>query len=142
MMNCALRLPVPASTCHPAPVVIAHRCEGQRKVLVADDSRDAAESLAMLLTLEGFDARWVCDGAAASHCFSEFQPDAVILDLDMPVINGYDAARRIRNSTSRAVLLIALSGWTRDADRARSFAAGFDHYVAKPAEYEMLRELL
>ena len=126
-----------ASAVRAKPVWTTHR-----KVLVADDSRDSAESLAILLTLEGHEVRWVCDGAESWRCFNEFQPSAAILDLSMPLMSGHELARRIRRYELRPTLLIALSGWTREADRARSLAAGFDHHVAKPAEYDVLQRLL
>jgi CheY-like chemotaxis protein len=114
-----------------------------RRILVADDNRDAAESCALLLSLDGHEVVFACDGATAWDRFQQFDPDTAILDIAMPTMSGHELARCIRrNRERRAVLLIALSGWVRDSDRLRCFEAGFDHYLAKPVDYEELNRLL
>ncbi|HEY9380589.1 MAG TPA: ATP-binding protein [Burkholderiales bacterium] len=112
-----------------------------RRILVADDNRDAAESLATLLGLDGDDVRVAHNGAEAVELEERFMPDVVVLDIGMPVLNGYDAARRIRARGSKA-LLIALTGWGQENDKRSSREAGFDFHLVKPAEPETLRALL
>lgn len=120
-----------------------HRLGSQRRrrILVADDNRDAAESLATLFGLDGDEVRVAHDGAEAVELEARFAPDVVVLDIGMPILNGYDAARRIRARGSKA-LLIALTGWGQDNDKRSSREAGFDFHLVKPAEPETLRALL
>jgi signal transduction histidine kinase/ActR/RegA family two-component response regulator len=120
----------------PAPAS-AHR------VLVVDDSRDAAESLAMLLSYLGANVRVAHDGPAALSALEQHRPDAVLLDIGMPEMDGYEVARRIRRHRDfSTVPVIALSGWGQEEDRRRSRAAGFDYHLVKPADLEVLRSLL
>jgi CheY-like chemotaxis protein len=115
----------------------------RKRILLADDNRDAAESLAIILRLEGHEVELAHDGAAALQLFAERQPDVALLDIGMPKTNGYEVARQIRAaSNGREVLLIAITGWAQDSDRARSRAAGFDHHLTKPVEPDTLIELL
>jgi CheY-like chemotaxis protein len=110
---------------------------------VADDNEDAALSLGMLLRLMGHETRVVHDGLQAVEVAESFRPDVVILDLDMPRLDGYEAARRIRQqSWAKDVLLVALTGWGHEADRARSAEAGFHRHCVKPVEADTLRELV
>ncbi|HVY80260.1 MAG TPA: response regulator [Steroidobacteraceae bacterium] len=129
----------------PAHDTRAH-CGSRRKpkrILVADDNRDAAESCALLLSMDGHEVVSACDGASAWDCFQRFEPDVAILDIAMPSMSGHELARCIRRSREhRRVLLIAISGWVRASDRDRCFEAGFDHYLAKPVDYEELNRLL
>jgi DNA-binding response OmpR family regulator len=112
-------------------------------VLVVDDNRDAAESLALLLRLRGHDVRQVYDGADAVSEASSFRPDAVLLDIGLPNLNGYEVAQRIREEPwSRGALLIAVTGWGQDADKRRSREAGIDHHLTKPVDLARLDELL
>lgn len=114
-----------------------------RRVLIADDNEDAAESLATLLRLDGHDVKVAHDGAEALAYFEEGQPEVVILDIGMPGLDGYGVARRIRQgSLGRAVTLIAVTGWGQDNDKAKALAAGFNHHFTKPVEPERLSELL
>ena len=114
-----------------------------RRILIADDNEDAAVSLSILLQWMGHETRVVCDGLAALEVAEEFQPDVLILDLSMPKLDGYEAARRISERPwARSVLLVALTGWAQEADRARGRQAGFHHHLVKPVDPEMLRELL
>ncbi len=113
------------------------------RILVADDNQDNAESLAMLLMMLGHDVRTALDGAGAVETAAAFQPQAVLLDLGMPKLNGYEAARRIRALPGGdKVVLIAQSGWSQPEDRRRSREAGFDHHVIKPVPSELLQRLL
>ncbi len=114
-----------------------------RRVLVADDNRDAAETLAMLLSMEGHNVEMVHDGHAALEATESFQPEIALLDIGMPGLNGYELAKRIRQgSLGRAVTLIAVTGWGQDNDKAQALAAGFNHHFTKPVEPERLIELL
>ena len=114
-----------------------------KRVLVADDNRDAAETLATLLRMEGHDVTVVYDGRAALDAFKATRPDAALLDIGMPKLNGYEVARRIREIPSgRGVLLVAVTGWGQDGDKAQAYAAGFDRHFTKPVSTERLSELL
>jgi len=114
--------------------------EGERtmkryRMLVVDDNRDSAESLALLLKLTGHDTRTALDGEAAIREAAENQPDVVLLDIGMPKLNGYDACRRIRSEPwGRDMILIAQTGWGQDDDRRRTEEAGFDGHVVKPVD--------
>jgi PAS domain S-box-containing protein len=113
-----------------------------RRVVVADDNEDAAGSLAELLRIGGHDVRTAHDGREAVQVVQEFGPDIVILDLGMPHVDGFEAARRIRSlEQGKHVTMVALSGWGQDADRARSRAAGFDHHLTKPANVATLEAI-
>jgi len=124
-------------------VVTATGRSPSRRILIADDNRDAAESLAMLLQMEGHEVTVVHDGSAALAAFSATRPEVALLDIGMPELNGYEVARQVRRgSLGRAVTLIALTGWGQDADKARALAAGFNHHFTKPVEPERISELL
>jgi CheY-like chemotaxis protein len=115
----------------------------QRRVLIADDNRAAADSLAMLLQMEGHDVRVAYDGDEALEVFAVMQPDVALLDIGMPKVNGYEVARQTRaRANGRKVTLIAVTGWGQDADRANAVAAGFDFHFTKPVEVERLAQLL
>jgi CheY-like chemotaxis protein len=114
-----------------------------RKILIADDNADAAKALAALIRLAGHDVQWVTDGEAAVEAAARFTPDAAVLDLGMPRLNGFDVARRIRQQPwGRTMLLIAVTGWAKDEDRKRTKEAGFDAHLVKPASPAALLELL
>ncbi len=114
-----------------------------KRILLADDNRDAAESLAIILRLEGHEVELAHDGHAALDSFKTRRPDVALLDIGMPKSNGYEVARTIRAMPDCAgVLLIAITGWAQDADKAESRAAGFDHHLTKPIEPEKLFDLL
>jgi signal transduction histidine kinase/CheY-like chemotaxis protein len=115
----------------------------QRRFLVVDDNVDAAESLALLLRLEGHDVRVAHDGPAALAAVEAEPPDLVFLDIGMPVMNGYDVARRLRQQPGlENLVLVAMTGWGQEEDRRRSQEAGFDHHLIKPVEPEALHKLL
>jgi CheY-like chemotaxis protein len=115
----------------------------RRRVLVVDDNRDAAESLAALLTLLQHETRQVHDGAAAIAATQEFQPDVVFMDIGMPFMSGLEAARAIRRMPlARQPTIVALTGWSQDADRERSHEAGIDQHLVKPIELDALRRVL
>ena len=114
-----------------------------RRVLVVDDNVDAAETLGELLTSLGAEVRIANSGASAIDIAGEFRPEAVLLDIGMPDMDGYEVARRLRAMPQFAkTLLIALTGWGQDQDRRHSRAAGFDHHVVKPPDLARLIKLI
>jgi CheY-like chemotaxis protein len=113
------------------------------RILVVDDLRDAADSLATMLRTMGHDTRTAYDGLEAVQAAAAFQPEVVLLDIGLPGMNGYEAARRIRGEPwGGNVALVALTGWGQDDDKRRSFEAGFDHHLTKPVEPAALAKLL
>jgi signal transduction histidine kinase/ActR/RegA family two-component response regulator len=113
------------------------------RLLIVDDNRDAAQTLGTLLTSLGATTSVAFGGQEALDAMAPFQPDAVLLDIGMPGLDGYEVARRIRSNPAWAGLrLIALTGWGQEADRERTREAGFDHHVVKPIDIEHLRRLL
>jgi signal transduction histidine kinase len=114
-----------------------------RRILVADDNADAADSLSLLLQMAGHDTRVACDGAEALAIAREFQPDTMVLDIAMPGLDGLELARLVRAEAWGApVLLIAASGWGQTVDQQRSREAGFDHHLVKPLAFDALQQLL
>jgi DNA-binding response OmpR family regulator len=113
-----------------------------RRVLVVDDNEDAADSLAMLLTVRGDEVRIAYDGAEAVAAETEFNPEVVLLDIGLPKLSGYDVARSIRSTRGDAVLIIAITGWGQEDDRRRAREAGFDHHFTKPVDFEVLLNLI
>jgi len=119
------------------------RISPPRRVLVADDNRDAAESLALLLQLRGHQVRTAFDGSDAVAMAERGDLDVALLDIAMPLMNGYDAARRIRElPNAKGIVLIALTGWGQTEARARTREAGFDFHLTKPVDLVQLEELL
>ena len=114
-----------------------------RRILVVDDNRDTADSLAAMLRMLGVEARAVHSGAAALNTLGEWKPDTVLLDIGMPDMNGHEVARRIRTLPGcEDLTLIAITGWGQAEDRRRSAEAGFDHHLVKPVGADVLKELL
>ena len=114
-----------------------------RRILAVDDNVDAAESLALLLRLEGHEVRTAYDGPAALAAVQADRPDVVSLDLGMPGMDGYAVARRLRALPGlEDVLLVALTGWAQEEDRRRCYEAGFDGHLPKPVELNALRQFL
>lgn len=112
------------------------------RVLVVDDSRDAADCLTMLLEMAGHQVETAYDGQAAVERAGSFSPDAVILDLKLPKLSGDEAAHRIRERLGAAVTLIALTGMDPNAGHDPSSDTPFDHYLTKPVEFDVLAKLL
>jgi len=114
-----------------------------RRVLVVDDNRDAADSLALLLELLGAEVRVAYDGPEALDALATYDPSVVLLDIGMPGMDGYEVARRIRQQrASPDVTLIALTGWGQEADRHRSRTVGFDFHLIKPPDVSALQTIL
>jgi len=115
----------------------------KRRILIADDNRDAAESLAMLLEIEGHSVTLANDGRQALEAIAASPPEVALLDIGMPHFDGYEVARRVRaDSRNRGVFLIAVTGWGQEQDKARAQAAGFDLHFTKPIDPMKLIELL
>ena len=105
------------------------------RILVVDDNRDAARSVATFLELVGHDVSTAADGAQALQVASDFHPDIVVLDIGLPLLDGYQVAARLRaQPATRDSLLIALTGYGQAEDRERAVSAGFDHHFVKPAD--------
>jgi len=115
----------------------------KRRILIVDDNRDAADSLAVLLRMMGNDVHTAHDGLEAVGAAATFRPDVVLLDIGLPKLSGYEAARRIREQEGgKKMLLVALTGWSQEEDRRRSREAGFDHHMNKPVDFNILKQLL
>ena len=113
------------------------------KILVVDDNRDAADSCAMLLELSGHHVQTAYTGRRALELAETFRPHAVLLDIGLPDLDGYELARQIRAAPwGRDVILIAVTGWGQEDDRRRAFEAGCDHHLTKPIEAETVESLL
>jgi PAS domain S-box-containing protein len=114
-----------------------------RRILIVDDSADGAESLAMLLQLEGHQTYKAHDGQEAIKAAERLRPDAVLLDIGLPILNGYEVCRRIRKeSWGKHLTIVALTGWDQEEDRHRSREAGFDAHMVKPVDHDELLKLL
>ncbi len=115
----------------------------RRRVLVVDDSRDTAESMAAMLRLLGDEVRTAHDGAEAVRAAEEFRPEVILMDVGMPRLNGLEATRQIRERPwGRGVVIVALTGWGQEADRERSREAGCDGHLVKPVNLPDLQKLL
>jgi len=115
----------------------------RRRILVVDDNVDAAESLALLLQLKGHEVQVAHDGPTALKTAVQFRPEAVLLDIGLPRMDGYQVAQQIREqSWGSNVLVVALTGYGQDEDRQRSAAAGFNAHLIKPVGLEVLSQLL
>ncbi len=126
-----------------APPLVMPASVRARRILVVDDNRDSAESLAKLLRIRGHETQVALDGVAALETAAEFRPDVVVLDIGLPRLNGFDAARALRKETwGKNILLIALTGWGQDEDRKKTREAGFDAHLVKPVDHEQLTKLL
>jgi signal transduction histidine kinase/transcriptional regulator with GAF, ATPase, and Fis domain/ActR/RegA family two-component response regulator len=127
----------------PEPTLIKRAATTGYRILVVDDNRDAAVSLAMWLKLIGNETQIAHDGLAAVEAAAAFKPDVLLLDIGLPKINGYDVARKVREqSWGKKALLVALTGWGQDEDREKSREAGFNHHMVKPVDHDALTKLL
>jgi signal transduction histidine kinase/ActR/RegA family two-component response regulator len=146
----ALAAPVaaPAAAAPAAPVAAAapaapQDAEQGLRVLVVDDNIDAADTLGALLDMNGHATRVANDGYQAIEMAQEFQPQVVFLDIGLPGMNGYEVARKLRETPGvERAFLVALTGWGTREDRERSSEAGFDHHLTKPADMNAVETLL
>jgi two-component system CheB/CheR fusion protein len=140
-----MRLPVAAtsdgeSVAVPATVAVPR---GPVRVLLVEDNPDAAESLVMLLEILGHQVRVVHDGTAALDVAPDYAPHVMLVDIGLPGMDGYEVARRIRGTPALVgTVLVALTGYGREEDRQRAFAAGFDHHLVKPVDLTALERLV
>ena len=144
-----VRLPLASPASQPPPQPARpnedepQRPAARRSILVVDDNRDSAESLARLLKVMGHRVGTAHDGEQAVELAEAMRPDVVLLDIGMPKLNGYDACRRIRQQPwGQGMFLIALTGWGQQEDRRRTEAAGFNHHLVKPVDTAMLMKVL
>jgi CheY-like chemotaxis protein len=115
----------------------------KRRILAVDDNRDAADSLALMLRMMGHETCTAYDGLEAVQAAATFRPEVVLLDIGLPRMNGYEAARHIRRQPwGKGMTLIALTGWGQEEDKRRALEAGFDHHLTKPPEAAALEKLL
>jgi CheY-like chemotaxis protein len=113
-----------------------------RRVLVVEDNRDCRETLCFLLTLAGFQVEQAGDGQEGVRKALAWRPEVAVVDIGLPLLDGYEVARRLREALGRRILLIALTGYGQPEDQHRAFAAGFDHHLTKPANPDELVRLL
>jgi two-component system CheB/CheR fusion protein len=122
---------------------LAHAPLAGRRVLVVDDNRDAADSLALLLEADGAVVQVAYSGEDALRVAETFMPHAVLLDLGMPGMDGYEVAQRLQQAPGQArPLLVALTGWGQESDRRATSASGFDYHLTKPVDLATLTMLL
>jgi PAS domain S-box-containing protein len=139
-----VRLPVSHQVPHLAAqsAPVQHTGTG-RRIIIADDNRDAVESLSTLLELQGHAVHSAHDGLEAFELAREIRPSVMLLDIGMPGLNGYELARRLRQEAwGKDMVLIAATGWGQDDDRMRAFASGFDAHLTKPFDPVQLISLL
>lgn len=114
-----------------------------RRILVVDDNLDSAESLAMLLDLQGHEVSTAPDGPAAIATALSFRPEVIFLDIGLPGMDGYEVARRLRSEPDLdGTVLIAMTGYGRDEDVQRAMEAGFDRHLVKPLDFAQVETLL
>ncbi len=127
----------------PSEAASAAGAHSRCKVLVVDDNRDGADSLAMLLETSGFEVAVAYSGHEALETVARYRPDVAVLDIGMPGMNGYEVAERLRrDGWGRHLTLIALTGWGQVDDKRKAQAAGFDHHLTKPVDVCLLEQLL
>lgn len=113
-----------------------------KRILVVDDNVDAAESAGEILRLLGNEVSVVHEGLAAVSAVEDWHPDVVLLDIGLPDIDGYEVAKRLRQSDhGKDVMLVALTGWGQDQDKQRTSDSGFDQHWVKPVGIDKLREI-
>jgi CheY-like chemotaxis protein len=136
-------LDVQAPLTPPAPAHLEGLPVVRRRVLIVDDNKDAAEWLATLLSLSGHETHVAHDGVEAVKAAERLRPDAVLLDIGLPRIDGYEVCRRMRQQPwGRDLMIVALTGWGQDEDRQKSREAGFNTHLVKPVDDEVLLNLL
>lgn len=119
------------------------RAASGRRILVADDNHDSAESLGMLLEMAGHEVRLAYDGQEALDAAGLFLPDIMLLDIGLPKLDGFEVAARLRQDRRHdSMMLVAVTGYGTDSDRERARAAGFDHHLVKPVDPKALRDLI
>jgi len=138
-----ITLPILNDSNLPVPLESKPDTQGTSRVLVVEDNRDAAESMQMLLELLGHQVQVAEDGFRALEILREESFHALIIDIGLPMMDGYALAGRIRAlPNGRSMRLIALTGYGQDEDRRRALSAGFDQHLVKPVDIDRLQEIL
>lgn len=141
-----VRLPAIADSAKPElsePSVQSQEAAVSRRILLVDDNHDLTDSLAQLLQMTGHEVHIASDGLAGVAAAEKLQPDVVLLDIGLPKLNGYEAARKIReHEKDDHTVLVAVTGWGQEADRRRSEEAGFNAHLVKPLDFSTLNKLL
>jgi len=138
-----IRLPMIGARTQPTKSGADINSREKRRLLVVDDNRDGATSLAMMLRLLGDEVRTAHDGIEAVEAAAEFRPEVILMDVGMPRMNGLEAARLIKNEPwGKEIIIIALTGWGQENDRARTFEAGCDDHMVKPVDFAELQKKL
>jgi CheY-like chemotaxis protein len=141
-----VRLPAPhgvRAANRSAPSFESPAPKAARRILVADDNRDSAETLQMLLSIDGHDVRLAYDGDQAVEVAGDFDPELIFVDIGMPKRNGYEVAQCLRERyPGRRMRLIALSGWGQIDDKRRAHASGFDRHLTKPVDPEVIKQIV
>ncbi len=140
-----VRLPVASSSVEDKPCDPVHPVHptARQRILVVDDNRDSATSLAMMLTMMGNETQTAHDGLQALDVAAAFRPDVMLLDIGMPKLNGYEVCRHIRQQVwATDMVIVALTGWGTEEDKRRSLEAGFDSHLVKPVLADDLEKLL
>lgn len=114
----------------------------ETRVVVVDDSAEAAEALAMSLAHDGYTVRTAGNGVEALALIAVYQPHCVVLDIDMPVMDGRELSRRLRERYGDDIVLIAVTGWSEEDERVAESFVRVDHYLQKPVTAERLRAVL
>jgi CheY-like chemotaxis protein len=113
------------------------------RVMIVDDNRDAAEMLAEILAAAGFQTIALLNAQAVLDSIAEFEPDIMLIDIGLPVVDGYELAQRVRTRTAfQSVRLIAITGYGQESDRQRALAAGFSDHLVKPVDMKYLESIL
>jgi len=140
-----VRLPVvsePATVSQPGPAIEPEPAP-QRQILIVDDNRDSADSLAMLLEITGNKTYMAHDGEEAVEAIEKHRPEVVLLDIGLPKLDGHEVCRRVRQQLwGKDIVMIALTGWGQEDDRRKSEEAGFNGHLVKPVDYDKLLDLL
>jgi CheY-like chemotaxis protein len=139
-----VRLPVVTKSAVSLPATdTASQSSIPRRVLIVDDNRDSADSLAMLFEITGNKAFLAYDGVEALEAIEKHRPEVVLLDIGLPKLDGHEVCRRIREKAwGRDIVIIALTGWGQEDDRRKSEQAGFNGHLVKPVDYDRLLSLL
>lgn len=121
----------------------SHATTAPRRVLVVDDNEDIVMTMRLLLTKLGHTVRVAYNGQQAMAEAEAFRPEVVLMDIGLPVMDGYEAARQLRQQPwGRCIKLVAITGWGQARDVERALEAGFDHHVVKPVDRKLLESLL
>jgi CheY-like chemotaxis protein len=140
-----VRLPILHKPVEASNVVedVPAESSGQRRILIVDDNKDSADSLAMLLEITGNKTYMAHDGVEAVEAIEKHRPEVVLLDIGLPKLDGHEVCRRVREQPwGKDIVVIALTGWGQEDDRRKSEEAGFNGHLVKPVDYDKLLQLL